>query len=106
MAEKVERRLKQNGTVSSLPAPVTNQRQQQRQSGHQNSGQGSSSHPGRTKEDKIKDLCADFNSSVGCGQSHGSCPKGKHLCSNASSRNYVCMRRHSAMVCKNPQMNK
>lgn len=106
MAEKVERRLKQNGTVSSFQAPVTQQRQQQRQSGHQNSGQGNSSHQGKTKEDKIRDLCVDFNSSVGCGQPHGSCSKGKHLCSNASSKNYVCMRRHSAMACRNPQMSK
>ena len=106
MTEKVERRLKQNGTISSFPQQQQPQQHQGQKQQQKPGDRASSSQQGRSKEDKLRELCQDFNSSGGCGQANGQCNKGKHLCSNSNAKNYICMRKHSAVSCRNPQMNK
>ncbi len=107
IAERVEKRMRQSGAqVNSYGQQPQHQHQMQKQAGQKQGGGGSGGQqPRRTLEEKIRELCQDFNSSGGC-STQGPCNKGKHVCSNNNGRNFVCMRRHSASTCRNPQVMK
>ena len=98
-AERVEKRLRQSGAVNTPLNHVNNQAPRQ-------TNGGGSAQPAKTKEEKIRTLCPDYNSSTGCGQEKGKCSKGKHLCSNSNHKNFVCMRSHPAFSCRNPAVTK
>ena len=108
IVDKVEKRIRVTGNVVVQSQPQYQQQPlQQRGGGAQRQQQPQQgSFQGKSKEDKLRELCPDYNTSVGCSQPHGQCSKGKHLCSNNNGRNFVCLRKHSAVNCRNPQVNK